>query len=254
MKIGLALGGGGLRGFAHLGVLKFFEEKGLKPNIISGTSIGALVGAMACKGYSSSEIFESGKKFMNIRQLIDLKIPLNGLSSKNKIKTYMGNYLSGNIEDLETRFISVATDLNSGMPEYITKGNLINAVSASISIPGLFSPEIIGKKLLVDGGMTNIVPAKILKENGAKKIISVSLLHFENSQMQEKILIDDIAKKSFYILQDSLARHDQSLADIKIEVPTGKYSIFSAANPKKIMQVGYLAAKKHEDEINKLII
>ncbi|MFA5303384.1 MAG: patatin-like phospholipase family protein [Candidatus Nanoarchaeia archaeon] len=253
MSYGLALGGGGFRGFAHIGALKFLEEKGFKPNIISGTSVGSIIGAMISKGYNSDEIFEFSKKILDYSQVIDLNFSLKGLFSKDKVKEVLKPYLTGNIEDLEVKFVAVATNLVTGMPEYIEKGNIINAVSASISIPAFFNPEKIGKKTLIDGGITNIVPANILKEKGAKKIISISLLHFDKEAVKPNILINNIAKQSFYIIQDSLARQDQQSATIKIEIETGKYSIFSAHNHKKLYDLGYKAAKKHEKEIDQLL-
>lgn len=253
MKYGLALGGGGLRGFAHLGAIKFLEEKGFKADIISGTSIGAMIGAMVCKGYKSHEIFEMAKGLTGIKNLIDLRLPIKGISSKDKIKKNMQNYLKGNIEDLPIKFIAAATDIEKGLPVYIEKGSIINAISASISVPGIFEPEKIGKRLLIDGGITNIVPASILKEKGAKKIISISLQHFEKSKLQKKMIINEISKNSLWALMDSLARRDEECADVKMHIPTAKYSPFSAAEPKEIYDLGYKIAKKYEKEIRDLL-
>lgn len=258
MKYGLALGGGGFRGFAHLGAIKFLEEQGFKPDIISGTSVGSIIGSMIAKEYSIDEIFEYSKTILNYSQVSNLNISQKGIFSKEKIKEKLKPYLNGNIEDLKLKFIIVATNLMTGMPEYIEKGNLINAVSASISIPGFFKPEVIGKKTLIDGGVSNIVPVEILKNKGVKKIISISLHHFNKELFKKtlsknEILFDDIAANSFYMVQDSLARQDQKLADLQIEIETGKYSIFSVNNPKEIYDIGYKTAKKYKKEINELL-
>ncbi len=252
MKYGLALGGGGAKGFALIGALKFLEEFGFNPNIISGTSIGAIIGAMLAKGFSADEIFEEGKK-ISISKIFELDIPLKGLSKKGKFKTVFRKYLMGDIEDLKTKFIAVATNIQTGMPHFFEKGNLLDTVSASCSIPGFFTPEIIDGITFVDGGLTSMTPVNILRDKGVKKIISISLLHFDYELIKPNLLINDIVRDTIRIAEDSLTRLEERNSDIAIRIPTGKYAALSTKNPMELFNLGYNAAKKHSKKIKKLL-
>ena len=174
-RIGLALGGGGARGIAHISMLEVFDELGIKPTVIAGTSMGALIGAGYASGLSAAQVREhtvsvlSNKvetarrlfkdKRASLRDLIDFKLFGHVLVDGAALaELVLPDGVSKNIEDTKIEFKCIATDFLDRSEMVITKGPLHEAVAASIAIPGLISAPRIAGRLLVDGGMTNQVP------------------------------------------------------------------------------------------------
>jgi NTE family protein len=159
-KTGLVLSGGGARGFAHLGVLQALNEAGIYPDIISGTSAGALAGVMYCDGHSPREIL----KLMTRNSRLDYMrpiLPRDGILEISGInKILETNLTARKFEELKLPLIVCATDLNNGTPVYFSKGDLITSVIASSSIPVMFKPVIINKIYYVDGGVLDNLPVK----------------------------------------------------------------------------------------------
>lgn len=172
IKIGLALGSGGAKGFAHLGALKAFEEFGVKFDIIAGTSIGSIVGAFYAEGYSSTDIFEMLKRvdFGEITNLFMLQMDTSGLF--NVIDRELGSL---DIEEIKKPFKCVATELETGKEHVFDKGSAAKALCASSCIPPFFKPVVIDGKRYVDGAYTNSIPADLVKEMGADYIIGIDL-------------------------------------------------------------------------------
>jgi len=190
MKIGVALGGGGAKGFAHLGVLKILAQAGIECEVVSGTSIGALVGATYAA--ASLEDFEKSCKKIKLTDIPILLTPTwpkQGLFSGKKVLDLLSELIkTENIEDLEKPFAAVCVDLNDGEIVTFTSGNLTQALKASMAIPGVFTPVVIEDKLLVDGGVLEPVPVWAARSLGAEFVIAVDLLaHSHRHKKNNKI-------------------------------------------------------------------
>jgi len=176
-SIGLALGSGSARGWAHIGVIKALGRMGIEPDIICGTSVGALVGA----AYATGKIdhLETWARDLTPKSIARYAlISIGGgdfLSSEKLFPVFGEEVASILIERLPKKFAAVATDLDSGEEVWIRKGALIDAVSPSIALPGLFSPVAFGKRWLVDGGLVNPVPVSLCRAMGAEIVIAVNL-------------------------------------------------------------------------------
>jgi NTE family protein len=172
IKIGLALGSGGAKGFAHLGALKAFEENGLEFDIIAGTSIGSVIGAFVAEGYSSTDILELLKRvnFGDIKSMFMLNMDTSGLYGV--IDKAIG---SKNIEELKKPFRAVATEIESGDAKVFDSGSVALSLCASSSMPPFFKPVVINNDRYVDGAFSNSIPADVVKDLGADYIVGVDL-------------------------------------------------------------------------------
>jgi NTE family protein len=177
--LGLALGAGGARGMAHVGVLKGLSEAGIRVDAIAGTSIGALVGAVYAAG--QLENFEQrirSLELADVVRLFDPVWPRSGLLSGGRAVEFLTGVLgTWRIEDLPIPFAAVSVDLVTGEEVLIRSGRVIDAVRASISIPGIFVPHRSGNRVLVDGALRNPVPVSALEELGADVRVAVNLHH-----------------------------------------------------------------------------
>jgi NTE family protein len=177
-KIGLALGGGGARGLAHIGVLRVLEDAGLPVGRIAGTSIGALVGGFyAAKG--RVEPVESLALSLDWKYLARLFAPgfsIHGVVNDERIRRFIADFTGGPmIEDLPVPFSAVATDMETGAEVVFSKGPLVEAIMASISIPAVFRPVREGERLLADGGLANPLPVSVLRRQGADTVLAVNV-------------------------------------------------------------------------------
>ncbi|HZH26925.1 MAG TPA: patatin-like phospholipase family protein [Azospirillaceae bacterium] len=175
--IGLALGGGAARGWAHIGAIKALHRLGIKPDVIAGTSIGAVVGGVAIAG--KLEALETWATALNRRRIVgflDFKFRSGGIVGGNRLiaelKTHLGNKT---IEDLGTPFATVATDLVSGHEVWMSRGPLVESIRASMSLPGVFPPCKCNGRWLVDGALVNPVPISVCRALGARMVIAVNL-------------------------------------------------------------------------------
>ncbi len=178
-KIGLALGSGSARGLAHIGVIRAIEEAGIRIDMVAGTSIGALIGA----AYATGRLDELEQDFRSIDRkrigaLLDPVLPWSGFIDGKKIAQFVRSHVSLKaVEQLPIPFCAVATELSSGQEMVIREGDLIDAVRASISVPGIFSPVRWKNRILVDGGLVNPVPVSAVRALGADIVIAVDLNH-----------------------------------------------------------------------------
>lgn len=177
IRIGLALGSGVARGWAHLGVLKALDKLGLVPDVVAGSSIGSLVGGFYLAGHADA-LEEWARSLTTLRMLRYLKLPLNGggMVSGTKLfgeaERYLGDLA---IEDLKTTFVAVATDLWTGHEIWLRDGKVVEAMRASLSLPGVFKPLRVNGHWLVDGALVNPVPVSVCRACGAQMIIAVNL-------------------------------------------------------------------------------
>ncbi len=196
LKIGLALGSGSSRGWSHIGIINALSDLGIKPDIVCGTSIGSLVGA----SYVSNKLelleewacsltkFETAKFF-------EINISLNGFVNTERLHSFLNKTVTGDdavIENLSKQYAAVSTDLETGRETWLTNGSLIEAVWASISLPGLFPAIKNNNRWLVDGGLVNPVPVSVCRALGADIVIAVNLngdivgKHFQPGKKIEK--------------------------------------------------------------------
>jgi NTE family protein len=177
VKIGLALGGGAARGWAHIGVMKALASAGIKPDIIAGTSIGAVVGGCYASGnLGDLEGFARELTPRRIFGYLDFNLAGNGLIGGQKLCERLDRHLGDRrIEDLDTRFTAVATEIGTGHEHWLSRGKLVDAVRASYALPGIFKPVRVNGRWLFDGALVNPIPVSVCRALGARYVIAVNL-------------------------------------------------------------------------------
>ncbi len=178
-KIGLCLGSGGAKGLAHIGVIKYLEENNYEVEFIAGSSIGALIGGAYASGLNINEIEKIALEInlLSTAKLLSPGIRKSGFVSGTKIYDFINSKFNDQkIENLKIPFISVATNIFSGQEVHFNKGNLSEAIRASISIPIVFKPFVINDIVLVDGGLVNPVPIDVVREMGSNFIVAVNVM------------------------------------------------------------------------------
>ncbi|MES2014980.1 MAG: patatin-like phospholipase family protein [Pseudomonadota bacterium] len=218
IRIGLALGGGAARGFAHIGVIKALEAQGIYPEIVVGTSAGSVVGAMYAAG---NDGFALQKIAMDMDEatISDWALPLFGKTSGvlkgEALQTYVNKAVKNvTMEKLKLKFGAVATDLNSGQPILFQRGNTGQAVRASSSVPSVFQPVQIGTHSYVDGGLVAPVPVRFAREMGADFIIAVNISTQTDAQAAVSSL--QVLLQTFAIMGQRLNHYELKDADIVI--------------------------------------
>ncbi len=175
--VGIALGAGVARGWTHIGVLRTLRKAGIEPDIISGTSIGALVGG--CEAAGKLDVLEEFARSLTRRRmlsLLDFRFRSSGLIGDAKLREIMHTHLADlNIEDMERRFVGVATELTTGHELWLHEGGLIDSIRASYALPGVFSPVSVDGRWLIDGALVNPVPVSVARALGAHVVIAVNL-------------------------------------------------------------------------------
>jgi NTE family protein len=179
-KIALALGGGAARGWAHIGVLRAFDEEGIDVGMIAGTSIGALVGGCYLAGkLDELETFARSLTMRRIAGLLDFAIGGGGLFGGLRLTRRMQEHLQDmTIESLDRPFVAVATEVNSGHEVWIGQGSLITAIRASYALPGIFEPIKCNNRTLVDGALVNPVPVSVCRAYEQPLVVAVNL-HYD---------------------------------------------------------------------------
>ncbi len=176
-RIGLAFGGGAARGWAHIGVLRVLEKAGIRPDVIAGTSMGALAGgAWAANRLDQLEDFARSMTKRRMFGFLDWRIGGNGLISGGRLAKLLElNFGESMIEDLPVKYAAIATELSSGHEIWLTRGNLIQSMRASYALPGIFTPIKLGGRWLADGALVNPIPVSAARALGARVVIAVNL-------------------------------------------------------------------------------
>jgi len=211
-RLGLALGGGAARGFAHIGVIQVFEEAGIRPDLVVGTSAGSLVAALYAHGKSGTEL-ASMALTMDEGTITDWAFPSRGLIRGEALARYVREQTGGQlIEQMKMPLGIVATDLDSGAGVLFRRGDTGTAVRASSSVPAVFQPVKIGDREFVDGGLVSPVPVRFAREMGAEMVIAVDI-----STPPDGAATDGTMKlllQTFAIMGKSINRFELREADV----------------------------------------
>jgi NTE family protein len=175
--IGLALGGGAARGFAHIGIIRTLLAHGITPDVVVGTSIGAVVGGAYASGHLDDlEGWARSLQPRNIVSYLDIRLSGSGLIGGDKLATQLESAIGPTlIEDLPIKFATVATEIRTGHEIWLTRGRLVDATRASYALPGIFAPVLVGDRWLVDGALVNPVPVSAARALGAEVVIAANL-------------------------------------------------------------------------------
>ncbi|MBE0663557.1 MAG: patatin-like phospholipase family protein [Bacteroidales bacterium] len=250
-KLGIVLSGGGARGIAHLGVLDALHKHGIEPEVVSGSSIGAIVGCFYAAGVEPSFILDEIKK-EKLTRFFSWSFPLSGFLDLDYMQEWFAKHISeDNFRALKKPFFISVTNLNSGKNEIINEGPLFDFVIASSTIPLIFKPRIINNNTYVDGGILNNMPAIAIRDF-CDTIIGVNINH---SGPLEKIHgMKEIVERSLRLAIESNIKENMRVCDIMIQPEEMKgISTFEFRRADEIYQIGFDATEEMMPEIrNKL--
>lgn len=214
IRIGLALGGGAAKGFAHIGVIKMLEANGLKPDVVSGTSAGSVVGALYASGMDVFRLQQHAVALDEAR-IRDVSLFSGGLIKGEKLQDYVNEMVGQRpFERLRKPFAAVATRLDNGDRTVFARGNVGQAVRASSSVPGVFEPLRIGERTYVDGGLVSPVPVDAARQLGADFVIAVDISSKASGTAPENLV--GVVNQSITIMGQRLGMQELSRADIVI--------------------------------------
>ena len=212
IKVGIALGGGAAKGFAHIGVIKILEANGLAPAVVAGTSAGSVVGALYASGMNAFELQEKAVA-LDEAKIRDLQLSSGGLVLGKKLEDYVNDQVHRQpLERLPKPFVAVATRLEDGERTVFARGNTGQAVRASSSVPGVFQPVTIGKYHFVDGGIVSPVPVDAARALGADVVIAVDISNKARGKAPEHLL--GALNQSIAIMGQKLGQAELARADV----------------------------------------
>ena len=240
-SVALVLGGGGLRGFAHVGILHAIEEAGIRPDIVVGTSVGAVVGAAYASGMTAAQI-ESVALSVRLSSLIDLTLSRSGIMRGNKLARWVDTVTAGiPIEKFPLRFAAVATDLQSGQAVLLDRGSAGSAIQSSSALPGLNVPVPHENGYLIDGGITSLVPVRFARAMGADFVIAVDI--YCQGRRAEGLGAAAVVRRVMQTQSCLIAAPEMAEANVLI-APAIRVSGLSAKDEQKLaIQSGYEAAR-----------
>ncbi len=247
-NLGCALSGGGTRGYAHLGVLSELEARGVKPQIIAGTSAGSLAGVLYADGYSPEQIFEISEN-IKFKKLIEFTKPKSGLFKTTGIAKFLRKYLRAkSFEELQIPFVVVATDMRHFTIRTFSEGkNLIEAVVASCSIPVLFEPQKIDGEYYSDGGLFKNLPASVIRDK-CQYVIGSNVMLMQ--ELEVPMSLRSVAEHTFKMMSNANVLEDSKLCDILVEVHGLEkiQMMFDFSNKHGLVDMGKSAATLKFDE------
>ncbi len=250
-KIGLALGSGGARGFAHLGVIKVLRDEDIPIDLIAGSSMGALVASFYGAGLDVERLYKLSRVFKR-KYYLDFTVPKMGFIAGKRVKELIRIFTHGKmIEELDIPIGIVATDLMSGEKVVFKEGPVAEAVRASIAIPGIFVPEKLGGRLFVDGGVVDRIPVSVAKEMGADIVIAVDVSSVKINEDVTSIF--DVIMQSIDIMQMELVANREVASDVMLRPPVEMFNSKAFTNIEEIIEIGEEEARKHIDKIKQCI-
>lgn len=250
--IAFALGSGAARGFAHVGVLNVLEAHGIKADIVVGSSAGSVVGALYAGGIRGQALREAATN-LETSELTDWAYPNRGVVKGASLQNYINELLQNrNIESLETKFVAVVTDLQSGKLVTLNQGDTGMAVRASSAIPGLVQPVAFNGGEYIDGGIVSPIPVKVARSLGADLVIAVDVSRdlLKPEQLQSTL---SIMHQSFIIMSQNIAENERRDADILIKPEVGNMMINEFGMRELALEAGESAALQALDEIKRKI-
>ncbi len=247
--VALCLGGGGARGFAHLGALKAFQESNIDFDLCVGTSVGSLVGAFYCSGLSPDDMIAYSHEIdvKNIRTG-KLFFPSDPFPIGEIFTRRMGNM---NIEDLIKPFYCVAVDIVTGKEFIFDRGSVGEAISSSCAVPLIFKPMVIGERHLVDGGVLNNIPASVCRMMGADYVVTVDVNPTRGQGSNELGMID-VIKATFNIMTAHTSVEGLRLSDVIVAPDLNEFSATRKDGYEKMIELGYNAASSKIEDIKEL--
>ena len=257
--LGLALGSGGARGIAHIGFLQALEEADIRPDYVSGCSMGSIVGACYCAGVPLATLKEVALslKLSKIATLNINPIRSNGLLRFDKARKILEEYLGGlTFQDLKIPFSCIAVDLKEGKVIELKEGNVIDAILASSTIPGAFTPSVIEGRTLVDGGILERVPTKEVRDMGADVIVAVDVLGDLMQKEAAPNLVETLLRCIDIMDTRLTQRKKRSRAryiDLWLEPELGAMDQYQVKNLDFACEKGYELGLKYRDEIKALL-
>ncbi|MEZ5000659.1 MAG: patatin-like phospholipase family protein [Bacteroidales bacterium] len=246
--LGLVLSGGAARGFAHLGVFRALREKGINPGIVSGVSAGSIAGAFYCDGFEPEEVLELFNT-TRIFRFVRLELNKQGLLNISGLRSVLKkNLRTKNIEDLKKPLIITVSDIMKGTPVYFDRGDLVNAVIASSSIPVIFKPVNIEGRTFVDGGINNNFPVEPLKDL-CREMIGVHVNPVGNYNPRKGLVY--MALRSFHLSVASGIEEKKQFLKYFIE-PEGlsRFSYYDIDGKDEMFNLGYIETLKVLGEKN----
>ncbi len=275
-KLGLALGGGGARGCAHIGIIKSLTSAGIRIDYIAGTSIGSVVGgAFASGDIERFEKYLLEVKWTDVVMHFDLGVPYLGLFKGNKLVKLLEQLITRKkFNQLNLPLLVVATNLDTGEEVRIGQGKVIDASRASIAIPGIFTPFKRGKQYLIDGGVVNPMPVDAVREMGAEIVIGVDLSYEftkeklryrKRKQLSKNPIVDwltpdrpniiDVIESSVFMMQRQITEKNIALnsPDILIRPALGSARIFDFHKARGMIEKGFAVMEKEIPRLKRLL-
>lgn len=255
IKIGLALGAGASRGFAHIGVLEVLEEHGIPIDLIAGCSIGSIIGCMSANGETGKMIHSKAIEICgsNYSKLLDITIPITGLIRGQQIEKLISMLTNDcDIEQLKTPFVALSACLEDGSIRIFNSGKTTDAVRASISVPGIFEPVVLEEKTYVDGGVLVRVPVDAVRDMGADIVIAVDVGYTGGSRPSPKNIVD-IMIYSFELQQWEAIRGRPTRADIIIAPDTNSINPAKFDQVEECVEIGRTATLQIIDDIQRIL-
>ena len=249
-QIGLALGGGFARGIAHIGVLKVLEQEGIAVRVVTGTSVGALIGACYCSGLSIPEMEEVAHS-VRFTTFARWTVSRFGFASNDRMVAFLNRTLKvKTFEELRIPLGVTATDFNTGEGVVFHSGSIVDPVRASCAYPGMFLPVEIRGQYLIDGMLSHPVPTRPLREMGADRVLAVHLKGTWASGGAPRHLFDVIGQ-SFAIAQDAMSCLWREAADLVIEPDVAGFGYDDFKRADELIHVGEVAMRNALPEVRK---
>lgn len=245
-KLGVAFGGGGARGAAQCGALQAFHEYGIKPDVVSGTSVGSLVAVLFSAGFTPKQMIELFQGLNFFKDIVTPTVPKGGLFDPSPLVEIIRKSLPySRLESLPIPAYLVASDLEHGVPKVFSKGDIAPRVVASCSIPVIFQPININGIHYVDGGAFQNLPVSAIRDK-CEKVIALSLIHLEEEKYKDNLV--SVANRSFQMIMVSNNAYDVELADLVIKLDTYGCTAYDMSKIEELFFRGYDSTVKVLEE------
>ena len=249
--VGLCLGGGGARGYAHLGALKAFEEYGINFDMVAGCSVGSCVGAFICGGKTFKQAYNIAKD-LQVKDIKRNKIKFMPSSTEGLEELITNNVKYKNIEELPKKLLIVSVDAKTGKEIVFDSGNLAKAVAGSCAVPGVFYPVVYNNMTLIDGGVMNNIPADVLRKRGCDVVITIDVNSTRGGGTESEKLYD-VFIASIGIMMKNNSKQGYLYSDIVIKPDMKRFKSSKLDGYEAMVEEGYNATIASMPEILKLI-